>query len=197
MEKSLKLTINNISLARFDFNGFSNSKNWVGHFEKKGDKSDVNCVHQATNLMYEYFKNDWDDFFIMSALFYDDSRNNEEGVDDKYLEIYELSKGNSLLNDNRSDEAEQYFEEKIPLPAKFIQLCFDKEFLLPFVEMVMAMTFGKVVGQICFLINPKLKIALYPHDDIGFGCIDLDENPKVLIDFLMYCNQKDFISYIE
>lgn len=197
--------INNVNLSQINFNGLSTSENWVGYFQWAGflnkehnSKYSVDLFHKAGLLFYEYFKDCWNDFFLVSACAYDDNSKNEKDIDKIYGNTYEISKKNSLLKPY-SETYDYWFSNKdIPLLAEFLTFCFDKDFILPFSEMVMAMTFRKVVGQQCFLINPKLQIALYPHEDIGYGCIDLGDNPKILTDFLNYCDKsKDFVSHIE
>lgn len=51
-----------------------------------------------------------------------------------------------------------------------------------------------VVGDLCVLISPKLQIALYPHDDIGFGVIALDDDPRLGIEFLRFCEKNERFS---
>lgn len=201
---------NSIDLSRIDFHGFSSSKNWIGYFQWIGivdetKKSEYNqeLIHKAGLLLYEYFKDCWNDFFVLSGLRYDDEAENETGADELYGNVYNKAKEIGLLIpvDDEYEKWSDYKWFKLPktqIPLHFLRFCFDKDFILPYSEMAMAMVFGKICGQKCFLINPKLQIALYPHDDIGYGCIDLGDNPKILTDFLNYCDKnQDFISHIE
>ena len=38
---------------------------------------------------------------------------------------------------------------------------------------------------------PTLKIALYPHEDIGYGCISLSDDCSKAIEFLNFCSKDD------
>ena len=206
--------INSIDLSRISFHGFSLSKNWIGYFqwigfddETKTSEYSEELTHKAGLLVYEYFKDNWNDFFLLSAVSYCDEiegdpeltqQLNDPIIDKFYGNTYREAKKRDLFIPQNIGYGEWLDNHDAELPAKFIKLCFDTDFILPFSEMVMGMVFGKVVGQQCFLINPKLQIALYPHEDIGYGCIDLGDNPKILTDFLNYCDKsKDFVSHIE
>ena len=43
-----------------------------------------------------------------------------------------------------------------------------------------------------YTINPKLGIALYPHDDIGYGCISLTDDTSLAERFLEFCNEDKY-----
>lgn len=50
-----------------------------------------------------------------------------------------------------------------------------------------------VIGSICFYIDLELNVAVYPHDDTGFGCVGLNEQKSAGIEFLKLCeNNRDF-----
>lgn len=92
------------------------------------------------------------------------------------------------------DEEMQLPIREMDLPAHILRLDFDSSIFLEFCEVVMAYYFSPVIGQRCFLINPKLGIALYPHDDIGYGCISLNNTATekaLLVDFLKFCEQSE------
>lgn len=97
-----------------------------------------------------------------------------------------------------NDDFRCYFENDEKLNAKLINIDFDINTSIKTCELLMFYYFNRVWGQVCFLINPKLEIALYPHDDTGYGCIGLNEKKDVLIDFLNFCEKDDsFLSYLK
>ena len=207
-----------LNLSRINFHSFSSSENWIGYFQWRGsakigevkDTSNYSeeLVHKAALLVFNYFKSSWSDFFLLSALSYDDNDRFSDKeymatVNNLYGDIYEEGKKRGLLLPY-TDEYDKWFNhdwynlEQSQIPLEFLRFCFDSDFILPFSEMAMAMVFNKVVGQQCFLINPQLQIVLYPHEDTGYGCIDLGNNPNILVDFLKYCDKsEDFCSYVE
>lgn len=192
---------NVISLDDIDFLGFSCSKNWAGYFEAK-DISDINLVRQSTKIVYEYFKDRWDEFFLLGALSYtdesDDSIRQRFGdlLSDAlthYLNIYHHAINSGFLMP-WNDTFEEFYDNELnspKLPANMITLNFNHQTLLDYCELLMVFCFSPVIGQACFLINPALKIALYPHDDTGFGVISLSEDRAVADNFLKFCGKFD------
>lgn len=209
-----------IDLSRIDFHSFNRSKNLIGSFywrgfdenDKKKYEYNEELTHKASLLVYEYFKDYWNDFFILSGLRYCDETDDDiekssyfslekEKI---YEDIYNKAKEKGWLIpfDDEYDKWANYEWFKLPktqIPLHFLRFCFDTNFTLQFSELS-ALKGGesKTCGEICLLINPKLQIALYTHWDIGYACIDLGDNPKILTDFLNYCDKsKDFVSHIE
>ncbi|MGV6988170.1 hypothetical protein ACWA5Z_04100 [Testudinibacter sp. P80/BLE/0925] len=193
MEKLSKLTANkNIHLANINFNGFSSSSTWIGYFEETELVEPLNGIKLACELFYNFFSNDLNDFILISALCFDDKADLDPRFND-YNGIYEISKEKGYLKP-LTDNYIKYLDGS-PLLANHLSIHFDNDFFIPFCEMVMALSYSKVVGQVCFLINPKLQIALYPHDDTGFGVITLNENFSMGIEFLQYCGKNEFFDY--
>ncbi|ERH27748.1 hypothetical protein HMPREF9065_01067 [Aggregatibacter sp. oral taxon 458 str. W10330] len=205
MENLSKLIINNeLCFRNINFNGFSTSNKWVGYFKAK-DLSDVGNIKRASELLKTFFCKDLDNFFLLSALVYDDDSDIDDGIREseyleEYLFLYEEAKKSNFLNDY-DGVYKEYFEsidlkdEKQP-PISIFNMHFDLNKIFLYCELVLAFYFGKISGGICFLINPKLGIALYPHDDIGYGCISLTEDTSLSEMFLNFCNKDQYFSSI-
>lgn len=213
MEKLSKSKINNnvnwggINLGGINFNSFSSSLGWVGHFN---GLADPRAIKQASRVIEEFFN--IHDFFMISALSYDknhdifdleadnpdDYRNilkNELFADNYYKAIkYGFLQDFDGLYEKFLDEEMQLPPRDVDLPAYILRLDFDSSIFLNFCEVLMAYYFSPVIGQRCFLINPKLGIVLYPHDDSGYGCISLNniaEEKALLMDFLNFCGRDE------
>ena len=46
------------------------------------------------------------------------------------------------------------------------------------------------LNEWCFFIFPSLNLALYPHDERGFGCIGLNDDTKNGLSFLEFCKRE-------
>ncbi|VEG13958.1 hypothetical protein [Moraxella cuniculi] len=208
MEKSLKLKTNNaVNLMGINFNSFSSSSGWAGYFYTP-DLTGLHEIKQASQLVETFFN--INDFFMISALSYNKNKNifdlNPDDPDDHrdilknrlFGESYKKAIDYGFLQESN----EMFFlESEQGILAQMLRLDFDSSVFLEFCEVLMAYYFSPVIGQECFLINPKLGIALYPHDDHGYGCISLnntDEEKRLLVDFLKFCAQNDsFEVFIE
>lgn len=213
MEKSLKSKINNnakcggIKLSGINFNNFSSSLGWVGYFN---GLADPRVVKQASRVIEEFFN--INDFFMISALSYDKDHDifdlDPEDPDDcisilkneLFADAYHRAIKYGFLQEFEGlyekflDEEMQLPIRNIDLPAYILRLDFDSSVFLEFCEVLMAYYFSPVIGQRCFLINPKLGIALYPHDERGYGCISLNNiagEKALLVDFLKFCGQNE------
>lgn len=212
MEKSSKLKINNniswggINLSGIDFNGFSSSPGWVGYFYSS--ELELSSIRKSSQMVGSFFN--IDEFFMLSALSYDKDEDIFD-LDSNDPDDYRSIQKNNLFADSYLKAIEYGFlqqyeglyekyldeEMRLPiremdLPAHILRLDFDSSIFLEFCEVAMAYYFSPVIGQRCFLINPKLGIALYPHDDIGYGCISLNNTATekaLLVDFLKFCEQ--------
>ena len=215
MEKSSKLKINNniswggINLSGIDFNGFSSSPGWVGYFYSS--ELELSSIKKSSQMVGSFFN--IDEFLMLSALSYDKDEDIFD-LDSNDPDDYRSIQKNNLfansyfkaieygflqpyegLYEKYLDEEMQLPIKAVDLPAHILRLDFDSSVFLEFCEVVIAYYFSPVVGQKCFLINPKLGIALYPHDDIGYGCISLNNNYKekmILVDFLKFCNKDGY-----
>lgn len=214
MEKSSKLKINNniswggINLSGIDFNGFSSSPGWVGYFYSS--ELELSSIRKSSQMVGSFFN--IDEFFMLSALSYDKDEDIFD-LDSSDPDDYRSIQKNNLFADSYLKAIEYGFlqqyeglyekyldeEMRLPiremdLPAHILRLDFDSSIFLEFCEVAMAYYFSPVIGQRCFLINPKLGIALYPHDDIGYGCISLNNTATekaLLVDFLKFCEQSE------
>ena len=201
MKKLSKSLINNTFCFRnINFNGFSTSNKWVGYFGAN-DLGDTANIKRASKLLERFFSEDLDGFFLISALVYDDNSEvddelKQSGYLEEYLSLYEEAKKSNFLNEY-TGVYEDYFEsidlknEPQP-PISIFNMHFDSNKIFLYCELVIAFYFGKVCGGICFLINPKLGIALYPHDDIGYGCISLTDDTSLAERFLEFCNEDKY-----
>ena len=46
------------------------------------------------------------------------------------------------------------------------------------------------LNEWCFFIFSSLNLALYPHDDKGFGCTRLNDDTKNGLNFLEFCKRE-------
>ena len=114
MENLSKLIINNeLCFRNINFNGFSTSNKWVGYFKAK-DLSDVGNIKRASELLKTFFCKDLNNFFLLSALVYDDDSDIDDGIREseyleEYLFLYEEAKKSNFLNDY-GGVYKEYFE---------------------------------------------------------------------------------------
>lgn len=219
MEKSSKLknniNVGSVNLSGINFNGFSSSPGWVGYFYSP--ELELSGIKKSSQMINSFFN--IDDFFMLSALSYEKDEdifnlNPDDFDDDRTIQKNNLFANSYLkaieygflqpyegLYKKYLDEEMQLPIREVDLPAHILRLDFDSSVFLEFCEVVMAYYFSPVVGQQCFLINPRLGIALYPHDDIGYGCISLNntaEEKALLVNFLQFCAKDGgFRAFIE
>ena len=194
MEKLLNSTTNSvISFDKINFNSFSSSPGWVGYFYAR-DLTMQSVIQLSSKIIESFFKDSMNDFFLLTALAYDDSASIPEfsNLEVSYYEnVYNKAKEMGVLIPYNGLIEDFYEDNKYPFPANIMSLSFDKQDILSFCELSMAYKYNKVVGDHCFLVNPKLKIALYPHEDIGYGCISLSDDCNKAIEFLNFCSKDD------
>ncbi|WP_338560826.1 hypothetical protein VRC60_03335 [Erwinia sp. E_sp_B04_7] len=174
MEKSLKSTNSNFSLASINFSGFSSSDNWVGYFEKKNEFN-YGLIDESISLFSGFFEVEGDDSTIITALSFDDEREDDVNTINIYQKLYEELKSKGVLNP-MTEDYESYLYGDIPLPANALNISFDNDDFINASRLLMC--HAGVVGQVCFYINTKLNVAIYPHDEVGFGCIALNSEKK-------------------
>lgn len=180
-----------IPLKRICFNDLKQSQCWVGSFSAK--HQDVKAIDNAMQLMQDFFASKTDDFFVLSALAYE-NKTPQVSLDEEILYRYEQAKQTGFLQP-LSDEFLSWIQGRSQFLYQFINFTFNAEYYVPFVKMMMYLKPHQlVVGDLCVLISPKLQIALYPHDDIGFGVIALDDDPKLGIEFLRFCEKDERFS---
>lgn len=183
-----------LSLSDFDFSGFSFSKGWVGFFERKGAFS-IDLVEEALHIMQSYFAEHRSDFFVITALCYNDvTTEKDKDIQKAYNGALHDMKQQGLLKP-LNDSIADYFAGLAPLAYEHLQLndhtCMDSLSRL-------LMAHAEVRGQICFFIDLKLNLAIYPHEDTGYGAMGLNGKTAEAIKFLEYARQfSDFRTTIK
>jgi len=184
MVKLSKLT-SGFSLSDINFSGFSQSENWVGYFEKKGAFS-YDLIDKAINLFEGFFGASGDEGIILVALSFNDEREDDVDTIKKYGKLYEDVKDKGLVFP-MNDDFESYLYGDSCLPASSLKLSFDANDFKDLSRLLMC--HAGVIGQVCFYINLSKNVAIYPHDDVGFGCIALNSDTNTSKSFLSYCSK--------
>lgn len=176
--------MSSLSLDSINFEGFSTSPGWVGYFGKKDThRYTLSLVDEAVTLTSDFFGPCWKDFFVISALAYTEGEIKDQEIQDAYGAIFENAKKQGYLMP-MSSEFESYLWGDTPLAASSLSLHFDNSHFSDVCKLVIA--HDHICGQVFFMVNMKLKIILYPHDDLGFGVISLDKSSSLGNDFLDY-----------
>lgn len=191
MEKLSKLT-NSFSLEDINFGGFSTSPSWVGYFEKNKDFSYA-LIDEAVGLFESFFQSKSERGVVVTALSFDDEREEDDEVVRRYQHLYEGMKEKRLLLP-MTESFEGYLYGDTCLPASSLSLSFERSDFTAVSKLLMC--HAGVVGQVGFYIDPLLGVAIYPHDDVGFGCIALNSEDKVCREFLSYCSRSDNFSVV-
>ncbi|WP_279156235.1 hypothetical protein [Obesumbacterium proteus] len=187
MDKSSKLINKSLSLNEFNFGAFSSSPNWIGFFERKS-KFSINLIDQSLDIFKNFFKKENEDIIIVTALSFDDKRERNNEIINKYNAIYEKMKKNGVLLPMTSCY-ESYLYGDIPLPASALNFYFDKNIFIELSKIMMC--HSGIIGDICFYINKDMNIAIYPHEDVGFGCMSLNGDRTAGIQFLNTCSKNN------
>jgi hypothetical protein len=187
MEK-LSRSTDKIPLGNINFSGFSQSKGWVGFFEtNKGYSPQI--VDEALRIFHEFFSSHWDGFFALSSLVYDDQNETDESIISLYGEKYEKAKKEGYLNPV-SDAFESYLYGDVSLPAAEVTVHFDRNDFIDICKLLMM--HSGVIGEVFFMINPELGVAVYPHQDLGFGIICFGDNYLLCQRFLKSADNGNF-----
>ena len=100
MEKSLNSTKNSvISFDKINFNSFSSSPGWVGYFYAR-DLTMQSVIQMSSKMIESFFKDSINDFFLLTALAYDDSASIPEFSDlevSYYESVYNKAKEMGVL----------------------------------------------------------------------------------------------------
>jgi len=185
MEKSSSLINKALKLSDINFNSFIHSKNWIGFFEIE-DENWTSGVDTALKLFDKYFYKFKKEVFVISALNYDDTNLSDEALAIKHL--HDKFKKLGILQ-----EPNEHFDlglnGEILLPAICLRidaLKFDE--IKDLAKLLMLYTYS--LNEWCFFIFPNLNLALYPHDEKGFGCIGLNDDTKSGLNFLEFCKRE-------
>ena len=185
MEKSSSLINKALKLSDINFNSFIHSKNWIGFFEIE-DQNWTSGVDTALKLFDKYFYKFKKEVFVISALNYDDTNLSDEALAIKHL--HDKFKKLGILQ-----EPNEHFDlglnGEILLPAICLRidaLKFDE--IKDLAKLLMLYTYS--LNEWCFFIFPNLNLALYPHDEKGFGCIGLNDDTKSGLNFLEFCKRE-------
>ncbi|MBS5828554.1 MAG: hypothetical protein KIC68_06735 [Campylobacter concisus] len=174
-----------LKLSDINFNSFIHSKNWIGFFEIE-DENWTSGVDTALKLFDKYFYKFKKEVFVISALNYDDTNLSDEALAIKHL--HDKFKKLGILQ-----EPNEHFDlglnGEILLPAICLRidaLKFDE--IKDLAKLLMLYTYS--LNEWCFFIFPNLNLALYPHDEKGFGCIGLNDDTKSGLNFLEFCKRE-------
>ena len=185
MDKSSNLINKALKFSDINFNSFSHSKNWIGFFEIE-DESWASGVDTALKLFDKYFNKFKNEAFVISTLNYDDTNLSDEALEvktlhDKFKKLGILQEPNEHFNLGLDGE--------ILLPAIYLRidaLGFDE--IKDLAKLLMLYTYS--LNEWCFFIFPSLKLAIYPHDENGFGCTRLNDDTKNGLNFLEFCKRE-------
>ncbi len=184
MEYSSKLK-NTFSLSDIKLDGFGASGKWAGYFQRTGEHSH-SLVDKAVALLDGFLGSRSGNFLVVTALSYRDEREKDVDTIKRYQHIYDEMKSRRLLLP-MSDEYESYLYGESPLPAGSLSFSFEYSDFIKLSRLLMC--HAGVAGQVCFCIIPALNMAIYPHDDIGYGCVALNSDVKACREFLDHCSE--------
>ena len=149
-------------------------------------------VDTALKLFDKYFNKVKKEVFIISALNYDDTN-----LSDETLEVKTLSDKFKKLG--ILQEPNEHFDlginNEILLPAICLRidaLRFDE--IKDLAKLLMLYTYS--LNEWCFFIFPNINLALYPHDERGFGCIGLNDDTKNGLNFLEFCKREKNVKVV-
>ena len=184
MDKLSNLINKTLKLSDINFNSFSHSKNWIGFFEIE-DENWASGVDTALKLFDKYFNKFKKEVFVISALNYDDTNLSDEALEVKTL--HDKFKKLGILQEP-NEQFDLGLNSEILLPAICLRidaLRFDE--IKDLAKLLMLYTYS--LNEWCFFIFPSLNLALYPHDERGFGCIGLNDDTKNGREFLEFCKK--------
>ncbi|MBP3194688.1 MAG: hypothetical protein J6M05_03375 [Cardiobacteriaceae bacterium] len=189
-----------ISLEYINFNSYSASKYWQGFFAAK-NLQDSAISKKAYLILQDYFS-DMKNFFMLSCVlyFYEHKIQSKytERVVKKHQDSIKYFLENGLLRKAEGEICEQFAKYKeglIKFPVELLQISFNADDFLRFLEMYLDLILWRINGP-CFLINSASRVAIYPHDEGGFGVISFEENNQLGFDLLNFAEQSgEFNSY--
>lgn len=170
----------NLKLDELNFDNFSQSKYWVGYFERKGS-FDSECMGSSVKHVMSYFQPHFNDYITLSALSYDDAREHDKEINSKYGSIFITAKDRGFLR-SLSEDYESFLYGEAKLQVTDITLSINDEFTWDLCRLLMM--HGGVLGEVLFIAFIKQGVIVYPHKDTGFGVISMDPTLKMAKDFL-------------
>ena len=140
----------------------------------------------SQKLFDKYFNKFKNEVFVISALNYDDTNLSDETLEVKTL--HDKFKKLGILQEP-NEHFDLGLDGEILLPAICLRidaLKFDE--IKDLAKLLMLYTYS--LNEWCFFIFPSLNLALYPHDEKGFGCIGLNDDTKNGREFLGFCKKE-------
>ena len=185
MDKSSNLINKALKLSDINFNSFSHSKNWIGFFEIE-DENWASGVDAALKLFDKYFNKFKNEAFAISALNYDDTNLSDETLEIKHLHD-KFKKLGILQEPNEHFDLDLNSEILPPVICLRIDALKFNE-IKDLAKLLMLYTYS--LNEWCFFIFPSLNLAIYPHDERGFGCTRLNYDTKNGREFLEFCKKE-------
>lgn len=135
--------------------------------------------------MIKYFNKFKKEVFVISALNYDNTNLSNETLEVKTL--HDKFKKLGILQEP-NEHFDLGLDGEILLPAICLRidaLRFDE--IKDLAKLLMLYTYS--LNEWYFFIFPNLNLALYPHDERGFGCTRLNDDTKNGREFLEFCKK--------
>lgn len=180
MGKLSNLTNNYFNLNDLNFDGFRQSKHWVGYFERKGPFH-YDHVERSVSHVIDYFQPDSSFYITLSALSYDDEREQDLTIISDYRDIYNKAKKRRLLHP-LTEEYDSFLYGESRLPVADIILGVNDKFTWDLCRLFMI--HGGVLGEVLFIAFINHGVIVYPHKDTGFGVISMTHELSHAKDFL-------------
>lgn len=160
-------------------------KNFIGFFQWDDSipyllSYEEKCLF-TINYFEQYFKDYWDDIITVTSLIIDEKFLNKTQIE------YSLAKQGLILPLNYNfifSKNKELHNELISSFRIFSEV--EKQNILNLSFVCMGSDILKFGDGYLFFIIPKLNLIIYPHSDIGFGCLFINQNKdfKKGIEFL-------------
>lgn len=183
-----------------NLSAYGSSKMWVGYCEENGTYSTL-AAEKAIKCFIDFFMSYLDDFVIVTSVFID--------VDNKELFDIPMSKDVLIAENKLIDSGyinQLYLSEYYDNDLRFDQIINDLNMKFTLIESSderLYAYFSKIImcdshiaigtGH-CFFVSRKNDIIIYPHDNIGFGCLAIkDKANNIGFKFLEYMKDNGFV----
>lgn len=189
-----------------DIEGYAQSKGFIGFFEKFG-KYQHGMDDVAINFFLNYFYPSFYQGYVISTLFVDidfiksyssASIKKETPFYIDYLSRHSLIQ---VINNQYSEIEQEELCKNLINMNKYMtkELCSFNVFDLSIISSSL-ISWGAARGHLFYYL-PKYELIIYPHDDVGFGFINIsdtaDENNYFALNFLKEVNKLDgFIAHL-